>query len=73
MHLFRMYWQRSFRRPGSILLWLALPFVFMAIYTMVKNTVFNGVRLPSIIVMDKDYKIVHVKKFGYEEYKDKLS
>jgi carboxynorspermidine decarboxylase len=50
-----------------------LVFQNMAIYTMVKNTVFNGVRLPHIVIMDKDNKIVHVKKFGYGEYKDKLS
>jgi len=35
MQLFRMYWQRTLRRPGSILLWMALPFVFMGIYTLV--------------------------------------
>lgn len=35
MHLFTMYWRRSLLRPGSILLWLALPFVFMTIYTLV--------------------------------------
>ena|SRR3989338_4598941 len=50
-------------------------FVFqnMAIYTMVKNTLFNGVRLPSIVIMDKNNKIVHVKKFGYGGYKERLS
>jgi carboxynorspermidine decarboxylase len=50
-----------------------LVFQNMAIYTMVKNTVFNGVRLPSIILMDKNNKVVHVKKFGYKEYMDRLS
>lgn len=50
-----------------------LVFQNMAIYTMVKNTVFNGVRLPSIIIMNKNNKIVHVKKFGYGEYNGKLS
>jgi ABC-2 type transport system permease protein len=34
MHLFRMYWQRVLRRPGSVFLWMALPFVFMTIYTL---------------------------------------
>ncbi len=55
-------------KPGD-----KLVFQNMAIYTMVKNTVFNGVRLPSVVIMDKNSKIVHVKKFGYEEYKDRLS
>ncbi len=45
----------------------------MAIYTMVKNTLFNGVRLPDIVVMDKSNKVIHVKKFGYGEYRDRLS
>ena len=45
----------------------------MAIYTMVKNTLFNGVRLPDIAVMDKSNKIAHVKRFGYREYRDRLS
>ncbi len=50
-----------------------LVFQNMAIYTMVKNTVFNGVRLPSIVIMGKNNKIVHAKKFGYDEYKGRLS
>ncbi len=35
MILFRMYWRRTLRKPGAILLWLAVPFVFMAIYQIV--------------------------------------
>jgi ABC-type uncharacterized transport system permease subunit len=34
MHLFRMYWTRVLKKPGVIFLWLLLPFVFMAIYTL---------------------------------------
>jgi len=45
----------------------------MAIYTMVKNTTFNGVRLPDIVIMDFAGKIVHQKKFGYETFKERLS
>lgn len=45
----------------------------MAIYTTVKNTTFNGVRLPDIIVMDKENNIVHTKKFAYEDFKNRLS
>ncbi len=45
----------------------------MAIYTTVKNTTFNGVRLPDIIIMDQNNKIVHTKKFGYEDFKNRLS
>jgi carboxynorspermidine decarboxylase len=50
-----------------------LVFQNMAIYTMVKNTVFNGVRLPSIVIMDKNSKVVHMKTFGYHEYEHRLS
>ena len=41
-------------------------------YTFVKNTTFNGIQLPSIIYAKKDGSFV-VKKFGYEEYKNRLS
>ncbi len=45
----------------------------MAIYTMVKNTTFNGVKLPDILIMDACNKIVHKKEFGYEDFKNRLS
>lgn len=45
----------------------------MAIYTTVKNTTFNGVRLPDIVIMDENDKIVHTKTFGYEDFKNRLS
>lgn len=50
-----------------------LVFQNMAIYTMVKNTTFNGVRLPDIVIMDKNNKVVHKKSFGYEDFKERLS
>ena len=41
-------------------------------YTMVKTTTFNGIGLPSIAIKKSDcYQIV--KKFGYNDYKSKLS
>ncbi|GMW00709.1 MAG: carboxynorspermidine decarboxylase [Candidatus Hydrogenedentota bacterium] len=46
----------------------------MAHYTMVKNTTFNGVRLPSIAIYNSETKLVKViRNFGYEDYKDRLS
>lgn len=45
----------------------------MAIYTMVKTTTFNGVRLPSIAFLDLKNQVKIVKRFGYEAYKDRLS
>ncbi len=49
-----------------------LVFEDMAHYTMVKNTTFNGVRLPSIAVYRN--KVIEVaRKFGYEDYRNRLS
>ncbi len=48
-------------------------FLNMAIYTMVKNTTFNGIRMPDIVVMDATHTVTHTKKFGYEEYVSRLS
>ncbi len=50
-----------------------LMFANQAIYTMVKNTTFNGVRLPSIVTRDSNGKLKVVKEFGYKEFRDRLS
>ena len=50
-----------------------LVFLDMALYTMVKTTTFNGVRLPSIAFIDMKNQLKIVKCFGYEAYKDRLS
>ncbi len=42
-------------------------------YTMVKTTTFNGVGLPSIGIWTEDDKFVLVRKFSYEDYKNRLS
>jgi len=42
-------------------------------YTMVKTTTFNGVNLPSIIIKQKDGCYQIVNKFGYNDYKCRLS
>ena len=47
-------------------------FLNMAIYTMVKNNTFNGVNLPHIALLDKG-KIKVIKKFGYKDFKNRLS
>ncbi|KJJ83245.1 carboxynorspermidine decarboxylase [Candidatus Omnitrophus magneticus] len=55
--------------PGKKLI-----FKDMAHYTMVKNNTFNGVNLPSIAIYNPDTnKINIVKKFGYEDYRNRLS
>lgn len=43
-------------------------------YTMVKTTTFNGVRHPSIATFDADSDtLTVVRRFGYEDYRDRLS
>lgn len=54
--------------PGDRLI-----FEDMAIYSMVKNNTFNGMALPSICVMEKGGKIKIIKKFSYEDFKERLS
>jgi len=48
-------------------------FLDMAHYTMVKNNTFNGVRLPSIAIRRTDGAIRVVRRFGYEDYRNRLS
>ena len=51
-----------------------LAFLDMAHYTMVKNTTFNGVRLPSIVHYDPNTQACKVvREFGYSDYKNRLS
>jgi len=42
-------------------------------YTFVKNTTFNGIKLPSLILAHKNGEVEIVKEFGYEDYKMRLS
>ena len=48
-----------------------LEFEDMAIYTMVKNNTFNGMRLPDI-VLEEDEGCRVVRAFGYEDFKERL-
>ena len=50
-----------------------LYFQDMAIYSMVKNNTFNGMALPSIAVMKEDGECEMIKKFGYQDFKGRLS
>lgn len=62
----------SFERPLKV--GDRLIFEDMAHYTMVKNTTFNGVRLPSIALYDpRDDSYRVQRKFGYEDYRNRLS
>ena len=50
-----------------------LYFQDMAIYSMVKNNTFNGMPLPDIAVMDADGECRVIRRFGYEDFKCRLS
>ncbi len=50
-----------------------LIFEDMAIYSMVKNNTFNGIPLPSIYLLKADGTAELIKKFGYEDFKNRLS
>lgn len=55
-------------KPGD-----RLVFCDMAIYSMVKNNTFNGMKLPSIVLAKKDGTVKLIKSFGYEDFKNRLS
>ena len=54
--------------PGDRLI-----FCDMAHYTMVKNNTFNGVCLPEIAAVNSDRQLTSVRRFGYEDFKHRLS
>jgi carboxynorspermidine decarboxylase len=55
-------------KPGD-----RLAFTDMAHYTMVKNTTFNGIKLPDIATYEPSTDTVKVlRKFGYEDYRNRL-
>ena len=61
----------SFERP--LIIGDKLVFFDMAIYSMVKNNTFNGMKLPSIAVVDANKNVKLIKEFGYEDFKMRLS
>ena len=50
-----------------------LVFEDMALYTMVKTNTFNGMPLPDLVYRDRAGQMRLVKKFGYEDFKGRLS
>ncbi|HEM2812327.1 TPA: carboxynorspermidine decarboxylase [Streptococcus suis] len=61
----------SFEKPVQI--GDKLYFEDMAIYSFVKNNTFNGIGLPSLVLMDESGDCRIVKSFGYEDFKGRLS
>jgi carboxynorspermidine decarboxylase len=60
----------SFEKPLKI--GDRLIFEDMAIYTMVKNNTFNGMCLPMICGMKLNGDIHPIRKFGYDDFKNRL-
>ncbi len=50
-----------------------LVFEDMALYTMVKTNTFNGMPLPAIVWRNAQGELSLVKRFGYEDFKGRLS
>lgn len=50
-----------------------LVFGDMAIYSMCKNNTFNGIPLPSIYLLRENGAVELAKRFGYEDFKNRLS
>jgi carboxynorspermidine decarboxylase len=64
----------GFSFPQPLEIGQRLVFADMAHYTMVKTTTFNGVHHPDIAIYDpakKEYRVV--RRFRYEDFRDKLS
>ena len=59
--------------PKKLLMGDKIVFTDMAIYSFVKATTFNGINLPSISIRRKNGKIEVIKKFGYGDFKNRLS
>lgn len=60
----------SFDRPLAS--GMELEFQDMAIYTMVKNNTFNGMKLPDIVVEEENGECRIIRSFGYEDFKMRL-
>jgi len=50
-----------------------LIFTDMALYSIVKNTTFNGINLPDIAVLREEGMLKLIKTFGYKDYRNRQS
>ena len=50
-----------------------LEFGDMAIYSMVKNNTFNGMALPDIVLEENPGDFRLIRRFGYQDFKTRLS
>jgi carboxynorspermidine decarboxylase len=67
-----VFGQYSFAQPLEV--GARVVFEDMAPYTMVKNTMFNGVPLPRIAIEEAGTgRIREIRRFNYEDYRERLS
>ena len=67
-----VFGQYSFAQPLEV--GTRIVFEDMAPYTMVKNTMFNGVPLPRIAIEESATgRIREIRRFGYQDYRNRLS
>jgi carboxynorspermidine decarboxylase len=59
--------------PNALEIGDKIEFEDMIHYTMVKTTLFNGVKHPSIGKIDLNGKFTLLRTIGYEQYKERLS
>ena len=55
-------------KPGDTLV-----FDDMAHYTMVKTTMFNGVKHPPIVLQHEDGRLETIREFSYRDFRDRLA
>ena len=65
-----MFGQYSFDQPPQV--GQRIVFEDMACYTMVKNTMFNGVNLPTIYFRTESRELELVRSFDYSDYVSRL-
>jgi len=64
----------DYRLPGGARVGQRFAFLDQAHYSMVKTNTFNGVPLPSIWLWDSESdKLKEIRRFGYEDFKMRLS
>ena len=63
----------DFSFPRELQVGDTLVFDDMAHYTMVKTTIFNGVKHPAIALQHEDGTLEIVREFGYSDFRDRLS
>jgi carboxynorspermidine decarboxylase len=63
----------DFTFPRALKTGDTLVFDDMAHYTMVKTTIFNGVKHPPIALLHEDGRLEVVREFGFRDFRDRLA